>query len=233
MATLAQLAKLALFSGSVAATGNTISQYLVSQAETKKQTTDGGKAGSKALIPGYDPMQTARFFAYGVFFAPMSYRWHAFLNRRFPLGAIVSAASKAPGTTAASPAAAASGKTPSRMITIIKRMAVDQTFFAPFACGTFVVGMGLLEGLGSDELAQRMKHQYPGILMAGYVLWPAAQLINFSVVPLAYRVQFGSMVSLFWNTYLGWSSNRTKTRRQDPDATAKASEAGSLLAATP
>ncbi|ORX73823.1 hypothetical protein DL89DRAFT_319532 [Linderina pennispora] len=157
MATRAQLLKLALFSGSVSASGNTIAQ----------------PSGS---------------LSYGLAFAPVSYRWHALLNKRFPLEGATTAKAKA--------------------TMVMKRMAIDQTLFAPLATGSFVVCMGLLEGLTPTELAERVKVQYPRVLVAGYVLWPAAQLINFSVIPLAYRVPFGSTVSLFWNTYLGWSNNK-------------------------
>ncbi|KAJ1957888.1 hypothetical protein EC988_000601 [Linderina pennispora] len=185
MATRAQLLKLALFSGSVSASGNTIAQYL-SQDRPQKDHSPHSKPWP--LIANYSPVQTLRFFAYGLAFAPVSYRWHALLNKRFPLEGATTAKAKA--------------------TMVMKRMAIDQTLFAPLATGSFVVGMGLLEGLTPTELVERVKVQYPRVLVAGYVLWPAAQLINFSVIPLAYRVPFGSTVSLFWNTYLGWSNNK-------------------------
>ncbi|KAJ2232448.1 Protein Mpv17 [Coemansia sp. RSA 485] len=97
-----------------------------------------------------------------------------------------------------------------RLVMALKRVAVDQTVFAPFATGVFVFGMGALEGLDTAGLVQRAKTQYMDILTAGYALWPAAQLINFSFVPLVYRVPFGSTVSLFWNTYLGWKNCQAK-----------------------
>ncbi|KAJ2846994.1 hypothetical protein IWW36_004082, partial [Coemansia brasiliensis] len=53
--------------------------------------------------------------------------------------------------------------------------------------------MGMLEGLGMEKLGERVRLQYPQVLLAGYLVWPAAQLINFSLVPLTYRVQFGSL----------------------------------------
>ncbi|KAJ1936009.1 hypothetical protein FBU59_005196 [Linderina macrospora] len=185
MATKTQLAKLALFSGSVSASGNTIAQYL---SQERTQTDHSPTTKSWPLIANYSPVQTLRFFAYGLTFAPVSYRWHALLNKRFPLESAGSAKAKA--------------------IVVAKRMVIDQSLFAPFATGAFVVCMGFLEGLTPTELVERAKVQYPRILVAGYMLWPAAQLINFSVIPLAYRVPFGSTVSLFWNTYLGWSNNK-------------------------
>ncbi|KAJ2339131.1 hypothetical protein GGF43_006712, partial [Coemansia sp. RSA 2618] len=150
---------------------------------------------------------TLRFFAYGVAFAPISFRWHAFLNSRFPLVASAKAAASTPATKAVQPLS-------DKARAVLKRIAVDQTVFAPFASGAFVVGMGVLEGLGSDDLLERIRVQYPKVLLVGYLVWPAAQLINFSVVPLIYRVPFGSMVGLFWNTYLSYSSAQMKRDQQ-------------------
>ncbi|KAJ1801180.1 hypothetical protein LPJ59_000504 [Coemansia sp. RSA 2399] len=206
------IVKLALFSGSVSATGNTIAQYFdlwsnSSQRDRNKsrqaKLPDLELSTAKEDMTRYDPVQTLRFFVYGLMFTPIAYRWHAFLNTRFPLRSQlteVAALSK--------PAQSAS----SRIGMVLKRVAVDQAIFAPFACGAFVVGMGVLEGQGPKDLLERIRLQYPKVLLAGYVLWPAAQLVNFSLVPLSYRVPFGSVVSLFWNTYLSWEN--AQARRQ-------------------
>jgi len=43
---------------------------------------------------------------------------------------------------------------------------------------------------------------------ANYKIWPLANLINFSVVPLKFRVLFANVISVFWNMYLSAASNR-------------------------
>ncbi|KAJ1888918.1 hypothetical protein LPJ66_008320 [Kickxella alabastrina] len=220
MATPTQLLKLALFSGGVSATGNTIAQYLVSR--TPESTQSASKNSS--LIPGYEPVQALRFFAYGAAFTPFSYRWHAFLNWRFPIGSTIkTAASKKLGESDVVQSAA------QRVGMVLKRVAIDQAVFAPLATGAFVFGMGALEGLGPSELLERGRTQYMDILLVSYALWPAAQLINFSAIPLAYRVPFGSTVSLFWNTYLGWSSWKAK-QSQKPHTPAARAIAGPEVA---
>ncbi|KAJ2821929.1 hypothetical protein FBU31_004748 [Coemansia sp. 'formosensis'] len=95
---------------------------------------------------------------------------------------------------------------------VLKRLAVDQTVFAPFATFSFVGAMGVMEGLGPSELVERFRMQYPEVLIAGYALWPAAQLLNFSIVPLAYRVPFSSIVGLMWHAYLSWSNARMQPK---------------------
>lgn len=46
------------------------------------------------------------------------------------------------------------------------------------------------------------------MLLGFYKLWPAAQLVNFYIIPLKFRVNFSNIVSLFWNTYVSWLANR-------------------------
>ncbi|KAJ2515424.1 hypothetical protein H4217_005178 [Coemansia sp. RSA 1939] len=211
--TAKRVIKLALFSGSVFATGDTIAQHLDLwssglQSDRDKTTTEDrsgfGSNAAKGDISGYNPAQTLRFFVYGCMFAPVSYKWHAFLNTRFPL---------IKPTTEVEKLFSLRHVASSRVGTVLKRVAVDQIVFAPLATGAFIVGMGVLEGQGPDALLERIRLQYPKFLLAGYVVWPAAQLVNFSLVPLAYRVPFGSVVSLFWNTYLSWENARTRRQQ--------------------
>lgn len=48
----------------------------------------------------------------------------------------------------------------------------------------------------------------PKPTQANYKLWPLANAINFSLVPLKLRVLFANVVSVFWNMYLSAASNR-------------------------
>lgn len=48
----------------------------------------------------------------------------------------------------------------------------------------------------------------PPTHQANYKLWPLANAINFSLVPLKLRVLFANVVSVFWNMYLSAASNR-------------------------
>lgn len=41
-------------------------------------------------------------------------------------------------------------------------------------------------------------------------VWTVAQVVNFQVVPLEYRVLFGNMVALWWNIYLSLASHTSE-----------------------
>lgn len=43
-------------------------------------------------------------------------------------------------------------------------------------------------------------------MLAGYKLWPAVSLLNYTVVPMEKRVVVGSLVGLGWGIYLAMRS---------------------------
>ena len=52
-------------------------------------------------------------------------------------------------------------------------------------------------------------------LITNYKIWPVAQTLNFTFVPMQHRVGFVQIVAIFWNAYLSWMANKPS-----PDATA-------------
>lgn len=61
-----------------------------------------------------------------------------------------------------------------------------------------------------DVIKKNIETNYLDILTVNYTIWPFAQAINFSVVPLRFQVLFAQTIALFWNTYLSW-----KTQKKD------------------
>lgn len=56
--------------------------------------------------------------------------------------------------------------------------------------------------LSLSGMSRSINHQ------ANWKLWPAANLLNFSLVPLKLRVLFANVVSVAWNMYMSQSANR-------------------------
>ncbi|KAJ2706557.1 hypothetical protein H4R19_004997 [Coemansia spiralis] len=166
---------------------------LLTQSLTNGTMAGAGDALAQCLAPAeaYDPWRTARFAAFGCLFGPVAFRWYSLLDRTFPLAA-------------ARPRARAIGK----------RVAADQIAFAPVAVAAFFGVMGALELKTPGEIGTSFRDKYPAALAGNYVLWPAAQAVNFGVVPLVYRVPFSGLVSVVWNTYLSLVNSR---RHVEPD----------------
>ncbi|KAJ2767382.1 hypothetical protein IWQ57_003971 [Coemansia nantahalensis] len=172
------LLTLSLTNGAMAGAGDAIAQLLA----------PAQASGSQRTAQAYDPWRTARFGAFGCLFGPVAFRWYSLLDRRFPL-----------------PAKAAAW---ARARAIGKRVAADQVLFAPVAVASFFAVMGALEQKTPGEIGASFRDKYPAALAGNYVLWPAAQVINFGVVPLVYRVPFSGLVSVLWNTYLSLVNSR-------------------------
>lgn len=43
-------------------------------------------------------------------------------------------------------------------------------------------------------------------------VWPVLQYINFSIVPVKFRVLYDNTLSIFWNAYLSWIQNNLKKK---------------------
>ena len=87
-------------------------------------------------------------------------------------------------------------------------MLVDQCIFAPAIITAFFVSTSLMEGKSFSQVKQKLNRDLLTAIKGNYILWPAAQLINFSLVPTKLAVLYVSNVALIWNTYICWLSNR-------------------------
>ena len=101
-------------------------------------------------------------------------------------------------------------RNPSKWVTGVSFMIVDQSLFAPiFLAGLFSVLDTVDHRKFDPEFSNVKKCWWPALVM-NYKMWPAAQLINFSVVPGSYQVLFANFVGLFFNCYISYLQN-TKT----------------------
>lgn len=84
----------------------------------------------------------------------------------------------------------------------ITKVSLDQLVFAPIFLTAITTIVSLLQGMELQNVIKRLKNDYWELLRANYCIWPLAQLINFSVVPLNYQVLFVQVIAIVWNTYL-------------------------------
>lgn len=85
--------------------------------------------------------------------------------------------------------------------TIAARVALDQGVFAPCAIAVFLSSMAVLEG---GSVSDKLQKSYTDALSTNYMVWPAAQAVNFKMVPLEHRVLFVNVISIGWNCYLSF-----------------------------
>ncbi|CAL1263474.1 unnamed protein product [Larinioides sclopetarius] len=99
----------------------------------------------------------------------------------------------------------------------LRKMLLDQMFFSPCFLGCLLSVSGLLQLQPWPVIKAKINEDYFKVLKTNYMLWPAAQLITFYVIPLQYRLIFVSSVALLWNTYLASQANKDYSAPTEKD----------------
>ncbi|KAM0284248.1 hypothetical protein ACHAQH_002037 [Verticillium albo-atrum] len=132
------------------------------------------QAVEKKGVKGHDLARTGRMALYGSsVFGPVATTWFGFLARNINFR-----------STAA---------------TTIGRVAADQLVFAPVMIGVFLSSMATLEGSSAKA---KLDKSYVPALTANWMIWPAVQAFNFTLVPLQHRLLFVNVISIGWNCFL-------------------------------
>lgn len=146
-----------------------------------------GDVGAQFLVErrhprDFDVQRTATFGVMGlVFIGPSLKTWYQILD-------------KVVGT---------SGKT-----VAVKKVFLDQAFFAPILIFGFFSVLGVLQRKSVEDIKSKIEQDYVEVVKAGWMIWPAAQLVNFYFTPPQHRILFVNTVSLFWNTYLAYKTSK-------------------------
>lgn len=81
----------------------------------------------------------------------------------------------------------------SKVTTIAARVAADQCVFTPTHLTCFLSSMAIMEG--SDPI-EKLRTAFIPSYKANLTIWPLVQGVNFTFVPLEYRVLFVNLISL-------------------------------------
>ena len=68
-----------------------------------------------------------------------------------------------------------------------------------------------------DRIQDKLEGTYWQALMKNWMVWPAVQAINFTVVPLDQRVLVVNVVALGWNCYLSYLNGQSDERSYAKD----------------
>ncbi|KAG0654299.1 Protein required for ethanol metabolism [Rhodotorula mucilaginosa] len=99
----------------------------------------------------------------------------------------------------------------SKVTTTVARVAVDQFVLTPCVLSLFFTCQSLLEGKGFGEAKRRIETSWWPTIQRNWSLWIPVQAINFSIVPLHYRLLVVNFTSLFWNAYLSYANAQQGT----------------------
>lgn len=130
-------------------------------------------------IQDIDTKRTLKFATIGVcLVAPTLKTWYTFLDKNIPI------------------------EQNRVLVAATKKMLLDQGIMAPILSMLIMVTVELMDRKSWPQIKERVSNQYPQMMKANYLLWPAVQMINFGLVPLAYQVLFVQLVAVCWNCFL-------------------------------
>ncbi|KCV73312.1 hypothetical protein H696_00853 [Fonticula alba] len=203
----------ALTSGVMFGAGDCIAQTLVPPPKGDPQV--------------YDWRRTLAFASFGLLLAgPTFHVWYGRLDHlpkaiarvrnaatlRAPAGAVTATTAGPSGGSLlaarmsllrqpASPAEVAA--VPTRYV-IATKVACDQLIFAPVFLPVFVFYTGAFRGGSVADSAATLRQTFWPTYRMDWCVWPAAQTLNFTFVPVPLQPLMVNVVSLGWNTFLSW-----------------------------
>jgi len=97
-------------------------------------------------------------------------------------------------------------------LSVMKNVLVDQLFGFTTCYAGFLYLHSLMHNHGDIVVAHKIvKEKYASVITQGWMVWIPVQTINFLVVPFFLRILYIQSVSLLWQTYLSFLTNRNST----------------------
>ena len=81
--------------------------------------------------------------------------------------------------------------------------------------------MGFQEGMKSTDIVKDLKEKGSDLLVAEWIVWPPAQMINFLLLPTRYRVLYDNSVSLgfdYYYSYVMYRKGKGTTDTEEKDS---------------
>ena len=94
---------------------------------------------------------------------------------------------------------------PGKTIKIVcKKVFLDQIIFSPINISMFLIVMGIVESASIKSIWKDLREKGLQLLKAEWIVWPPAQLVNFTFISPRYRVLYDNTVSLGFDYYYSY-----------------------------
>jgi hypothetical protein len=89
----------------------------------------------------------------------------------------------------------------------VKSVAYDQTVGATLFTTMFFSYLDKFNGKSFDQIKEGLKQKLFPTLKDNWKIWPILMAINFSIVPIQYRVLYANFWGMLWVAYLSYVQN--------------------------
>jgi len=150
------------------------------------QKIESHKRGSSVLATlmseaPYNYKRTARMALFAaLYFSPLTNLWFKLLQDLFP-GELFEAA--------------------------VKRVLLDQTFYATFMITSVFAIVSLMEGKKWEEIIMKIKVDLFPTLQVNWLIWPFVQLFNMYYISPPHRLLIANIVNVPWTAYLAYKTS--------------------------
>lgn len=101
---------------------------------------------------------------------------------------------------------------------VLKKVLVDQIVFSPVNLLCYFTTVGLLERRSLRYIYEEFKQKgMANIYLVEWGIWPAAQWVNFYLLPMRYRILFDNVISFFFDIYSPYIKYKTELKGQLAD----------------
>lgn len=104
-------------------------------------------------------------------------------------------------------------KIPGRNLRAVsKKILADQLVCSPINISLFLATLAILENESYTTFKDSARKKFWTLYWADWFVWPFAQFINFSILPLRYRVLYDNTISLCFDVYTSQVVERRKIK---------------------
>jgi protein Mpv17 len=101
------------------------------------------------------------------------------------------------------------------LIGLIARIILDAIIFSPVTVSGYFTVRSILEGSGFQGAREKLEARFVSTVLGAWKFWPLANIINFGLIPLEFRVLYVNVLSLFWTGYLSYvNAQKTATNTE-------------------
>ena len=98
-----------------------------------------------------------------------------------------------------------------------RKVLLDQIIFSPINISLFLVVMGLMESASMATVFKDLHDKGLQLLKAEWIIWPPAQILNFTFISPRYRVLYDNTVSLGFDYYYSYVKFHNNEDDDDDD----------------
>lgn len=100
------------------------------------------------------------------------------------------------------------------VLALVGQIFLDAIIFSPFTVSGYFALRSILEGSGLQGIREKLTTRLFTTVLGAWKFWPAVNVINFSIVPIPYRVLYMNVLSVFWSGYLTFvNSKKISTKK--------------------